>query len=75
MVEKALDADEIDGGYSREALPTEADFVLAYATVPGYIMIRYMNYPSLLSLSLSLDMYHGVTLSMGHGLLKHLLIL
>ena len=36
VVEKALDADETDGGgYSREALPTEADFILAYATVPG----------------------------------------
>ena len=36
VIEKALDADETDGGgYSREALPTEADFVLAYATVPG----------------------------------------
>ena len=56
MVEKALDADEIDGGYSREALPTEADFVLAYATVPGYIMLHDMNYPALLSLSLSLSL-------------------
>ena len=35
MIEKALDDNETDGGYSREALPTEADFVLAHATVPG----------------------------------------
>ena len=38
VVEKALDADETDGGgYSRDALPTEADFILAYATVPGSV--------------------------------------
>ena len=36
VVETALDADETDGGgYNRDALPTEADFILAYATVPG----------------------------------------
>ena len=36
VIEKALDAEETDGGgYSREALPNEADFLLAYATVPG----------------------------------------
>lgn len=38
VVEKALDEDETDGGsYSKEALPTEADFILAYATVPGSV--------------------------------------
>nr|CAD10676.1 caspase 3 [Geodia cydonium] len=47
VVEKALDADETDGGgYSREALPTEADFVLAYATVPGYVSWRNSEYGS-----------------------------
>ena len=36
VIEKAVNDDETDGGgYSREVLPTEADFVLAYATVPG----------------------------------------
>lgn len=38
VVEKVLDEDETDGGgYSKEALPTEADFILAYATVPGSV--------------------------------------
>ncbi|CAI8040687.1 Caspase-3 [Geodia barretti] len=47
VIEKALDADETDGGgYSREALPTEADFVLAYATVPGYVSWRNSEYGS-----------------------------
>jgi hypothetical protein len=47
VVEKALDADETDGGgYSREALPTEADFILAYATVPGYVSWRNSEYGS-----------------------------
>lgn len=37
-MEKVLDEDETDGGgYSKEALPTEADFILAYATVPGSV--------------------------------------
>ena len=39
VVEKALDANEADGGgYSREALPNEADFILAYSTVPGSVL-------------------------------------
>ena len=36
VVDKALDDDERDGeGYSDKSLPSEADFVLAYSTVPG----------------------------------------
>lgn len=43
VVEKALDDDETDGGgYSKEALPTEADFILAYATVPGSVSSHYL---------------------------------
>ena len=34
------DPDETDGGGYRGALPTEADFLMAYATVPGYVSWR-----------------------------------
>ncbi len=40
-MEKTLDdPDETDGGGYNQALPTEADFVLAYATTPGYVSWR-----------------------------------
>ena len=41
-----LDEDETDGGGYQGALPTEADFVLAYATVPGYVSWRNSEYGS-----------------------------
>jgi len=47
IIEKALDdPDETDGGGYKGALPTEADFVLAYATVPGYVSWRNSEYGS-----------------------------
>ena len=46
IVEKALDDDETDGGGYSQALPTEADFLLAYATVPGYVSWRNSEYGS-----------------------------
>ena len=44
--EIVLDGDETDGGGYQGALPTEADFVLAYATVPGYVSWRNSEYGS-----------------------------
>ena len=47
IIKKALDdPDETDGGGYKGALPTEADFVLAYATVPGYVSWRNSEYGS-----------------------------
>ena len=54
IIEKTLDekdksslGDETDGGgYNRSALPTEADFVVAYATLPGYVSWRNSEYGS-----------------------------
>ena len=47
IIDKALDdPDETDGGGYKGALPTEADFVLAYATVPGYVSWRNSEYGS-----------------------------
>ena len=43
---KVLDGDETDGGGYQGALPTEADFILAYATVPGYVSWRNSEYGS-----------------------------
>ena len=35
------EGDESDGGgYNKSVLPTEADFVMAYATMPGYVSWR-----------------------------------
>ena len=45
VIEKVLGEDEVDAGYS-QALPTEADFLLAYATVPGYVSWRNSEYGS-----------------------------
>lgn len=54
--EKALDDEEMffdhqptedtDGGGGSQALPVEADFILAYATVPGYVSWRNSEYGS-----------------------------
>ena len=38
--------DETDGGGYGGALPSEADFILAYATVPGYVSWRNSEYGS-----------------------------
>lgn len=47
IISRALDdPDETDGGSYKGALPTEADFVLAYATVPGYVSWRNSEYGS-----------------------------
>ena len=45
IVAKVLDEEEVDAGY-KQALPTEADFLLAYATVPGYVSWRNSEYGS-----------------------------
>ncbi len=41
-----MGADETDGGGYSRALPAEADFILAYATVPGYVSWRNSGYGS-----------------------------
>ncbi len=41
-----MGADETDGGGYSGALPAEADFILAYATVPGYVSWRNSEYGS-----------------------------
>ena len=54
IVERTLDevtksplGDETDGGgYNKSALPTEADFIVAYATLPGYVSWRNSEYGS-----------------------------
>ena len=38
--DEILDEDETDGGGYNTALPDESDFVLAYATTPGYVSWR-----------------------------------
>ena len=38
--DEILDQDETDGGGYNQALPDEADFILAYATTPGYVSWR-----------------------------------
>ena len=45
IIAKVLAEEEVDGGYT-QALPTEADFLLAYATVPGYVSWRNSEYGS-----------------------------
>ena len=82
IAQKALDEAEFEfddgkeqtdgrGGSTSTALPVEADMVLAYATVPGeHIMLMPTSIDCLLQ-----DMCHGVTLSMGHGSSRHLLVL
>ena len=39
-VDQVLEEDETDGGGYQMALPDEADFLLAYATTPGYVSWR-----------------------------------
>ncbi len=46
IVSTALGDDETDGGGYSGALPAEADFILAYATVPGYVSWRNSEYGS-----------------------------
>ena len=54
IIEKTLDegdksalGDETDGGgYNKSALPTEADYIIAYATLPGYVSWRNSEYGS-----------------------------
>ena len=54
IIEKTLDdkdksalGDETDGGgYNKSALPTEADYIVAYATLPGYVSWRNSEYGS-----------------------------
>lgn len=46
VVDRAMGDDETDGGGYSGALPAEADFVLAYATVPGYVSWRNSEYGS-----------------------------
>ena len=44
IIKKTLDAegDETDNnGYNKSVLPVEADFIIAYATVPGYVSWRH----------------------------------
>ena len=90
MVDKALNADESHhetdrDGYSREALPSEADFIYAYATAPGSVPVASLTVASLtlippfpshyfhLPLSLPFPtsgMCHGVTRSTVRGSLR-----
>ena len=54
IIEKTLDekdksalGDETDGGgYNKSALPVEADYLIAYATLPGYVSWRNSEYGS-----------------------------
>ncbi len=46
IVSTAMADDETDGGSYSGALPAEADFILAYATVPGYVSWRNSEYGS-----------------------------
>ena len=39
-----MDGDETDGGSYQGAIPAEADFILAYATVPSYVSWRNSEY-------------------------------
>ena len=72
VIEKALDEDETDGSITRDALPTEADFVLAYATVPGSVSINSCRYHLLHSLTLAAGMCRGETQSTARGLSRPL---
>ena len=54
IIEKTLDekdksalGDETDGGgYNKSALPVEADYLIAYATLPGYVSWRNSEFGS-----------------------------
>ena len=60
VIEKALGGEEVDAGYA-QALPTEADFLLAYATVPGYVSWRNSEYGSWFIKALVDVMYEEAT--------------
>lgn len=54
IIEKTLDETEKNprgedtdgGGYSRSSLPTEADFIIAYATLPNFVSWRNSEFGS-----------------------------